>query len=155
MRSCRIGPLQLMMTDRMERDMTTITRTVSQFRSGNLGRMFADWRDQQIARFVGWVLSKRAVQQVIADQFRGETPMCRVMERAAEMAAQRSIQADDVEGLDRYIEDALNHLEIEAENVKGLDSEISNAVDQAFEDDDRVKAVVDNVCETIAERIRG
>jgi hypothetical protein len=143
-----------MMTDQWRENMTTITRTVTMIRAGKFNQMAGEWFERQLAAFIRWAISKRAVQEAIAEQFSGATPMCRVLKDAIDSAVD-GLEVPTPRDIEEAVDSALQHFEIDCENVKGLDSEIANAVDQAVEDDDRVKAIVDNVCETIAERICG
>jgi hypothetical protein len=111
--------------------------------------------DNVLASFFRWALSKRAVQLEVVRTFEGVTPMCCLLEKVVGEAVdgrQLSIDASDVEGLDRYIEGAVEEVmrdnEIHAENIKGLD----DAIEAAFEFS--AEKLVDAVISEMRDRLR-
>lgn len=99
-----------------------------------------------LASIVGWALSRREVQQVIADAFSGQTPMCKVLREAVD-DREVSVDADDIVGLSGAIDNALEHLEIDAENVNGLSKEIEAHLEELT--DDLIEQVVGNIRERL------
>lgn len=100
--------------------------------------------DLAATKFVAWLISKRAVQHVIADQFASGTPMCRVLTDAVESAVNGlDIDADDVRGLDRYIESAMEQLEISVTSVSGLDRAFEDFMENYTLDADNVEGLED------------
>lgn len=97
-----------------------------------------------------WALSYSQVQHAIADTFDGQTPMCAVMRDAVSDALhdrRHSIEADDVRGLERLIEDTVNDaLEHHVEDEHGKETTVS---------EDQVDEVRDAVIEDIVSRLRG
>jgi hypothetical protein len=82
--------------------------------------------DNAVASVFEWALAKPAVQYAIADKFSGSTAMCRVLRDAIEHGIEdHGIDADNVEGLDSYVNEALENFEVDADNVKGLEQMVN------------------------------
>ena len=75
-------------------------------------------RDRALIEMVRRALSLPAVQQAIADTFSGSTPMCFVLRQAIESGVEEhgrnNVSADDIDGLDKYIENYLEEFKKEA-----------------------------------------
>lgn len=125
-------------------------------RSGNAKRAIVGTltmkRDQALAAFVRWMLSKPAVQREVADAFDGATPMCAVLRGAihGELDGVR-VNADDVEGLDRYVNDAVEQSlsSIDCDDIKGLDRFVEEIVTSGDAADELTKAVTENIIEKL------
>src|SRR5262245_6708837 len=98
-------------------------------------RRWNDWLDKKVTAFFAWAIEKPSVQRVIANEFSGGTPMCRVMRDTIASYVdhnQPEIDANDVDGLDTAIRDAindaLNGYVVKAEDVDGLDDLVKDAI---------------------------
>lgn len=139
--------------------MTTITRTVTMLRSGvafsALRQYLIQRRDAALADLTRRVLAVPAVQREVARAFEGNTPMCRVLSDAIESQL-TSIDAENISGLEREIEqtvetvvaEAMNTLE--AENIQGLEAFVENIVEEQLKEDD----IANSVIETLIDRLR-
>lgn len=137
-----------------------MTRTITMIRSGQflapLKQRVNAIIEQKLAAFFGWALSKRAVQEEIADAIQGNTPLCHLIRGVCEdvLDRQREVDVDDITGLERYVEQAIEEagrdLEIHAENVKDLDDAIAEVINR---DEDLQEELTNAVCKTMAERL--
>lgn len=100
---------------------------------------------------VHWVISKRSVQKVIAEQFQSQTPLCHVLEMAIENY-RGEIDADDISGLDKAIEGsiemAMRDLEIEANQITDFDRAVKEVIDDHRSD------LANDTIEELIERLR-
>lgn len=85
---------------------------------------------------VAWAIAKPEVQRVIADTFRGNTPMCDVLSEAVRSA------------VDDSIEDISRNLEIDADDIKDLEKYIEDGVKNNIDD------IADEVAEAFVSRLR-
>jgi hypothetical protein len=142
--------------------MTTIARSISMVRSGNAShavRAFISRKvESVVVSTVTWLISKPAIQQAIVDQFENRsTPMCRALNAAvgAEVESQVGkidVDADDVNGLSRYFEDAMEEAlkNMPLSDIQGFDEEVERVVNGMDTTD-----VVENVVEAIADALSG
>jgi hypothetical protein len=104
--------------------------------------------------FFEWTLSKRPVQEAIADVFSENTPMCRVIDRVVNDAIDdmdREVDVDDVKGLESTIEDALENLEMNAANIQNLDRAISEIIEEAEIPAGNIQGLGDAIAEALVD----
>lgn len=134
--------LKLGSTMRVVEFNAAVTRVKSDVTKATRTRLHAT-----VAAVFRWALSIPAVQQEIADAFDGSTPMCRVMRDAINqsMDHHREIEADDVNGLGRYmeeaVEEAFRNFEVDADDVKHLDQVVQSIIE------DNTKEIAETVSE--------
>ena len=101
---------------------------------------------------VHWVISKRSVQKVIAEQFQSQTPLCHVLEMAVENYRGGEIDVENISGLDRAIEGsiemAMRDLEIEANQITDFDRAVKEVIDDHRSD------LANDTIEELIERLR-
>ena len=128
---------------------TTLAQKLNQTKS-DLSRRFDAQVENTLARFIGWAFSKRAVQRAIADKINCQTPIGRMLNDHIE-STHREIDADDIDGLDQYIEraveSALDNLEIKAEQVSDLAEAIQATMEECTPEVTRV------VCQEIIDKL--
>jgi len=142
--------------------------TMLQVRFANPWRVVRDKTDQiksriknkakikttaMLVAFFEWALDKRGVQQAIAAQLSNSTtPLCRVLNDAVQQnMTDISVNADDVEGLDRYIEDAISEADIDASCIRGFDRAINEAIENAEIEADKVSGLEGMIDEMLKE----
>lgn len=121
---------------------------------------FAVYAEKAVTAFFRWALSKYAIQQVIADTFSGSTPMCRVL-RDAINSAQITVDADDVHGLDRAIDEEVDRAlsSDHREFTQAVNSAVEEYLQEQF--DELKKQLVDpeeltdSVARELADRLLG
>lgn len=108
------------------------------------------------AAFFDWALSQRKVQAVIARRVQQHGILCAAVSDAVD-AQSFEVDADNVVGLERYIEGAvergMNDLELHAENIKDLDVEIRECISRDLRDGDFTDDLADAIGEVLAERM--
>lgn len=87
---------------------------MGRYRPSHLKMRVRKWFNRKVdamaVAFVAWLLSKPAVQNEVAMAFSSGTPMCQVLDRAIDSALEddrRSVDAEDIHGLDKVIEEAV------------------------------------------------
>ena len=109
--------------------------------------------EQLAIRFFAWAIAKPSVQRVIVEQFEARyTPMCLALSNAINNVLEgegREVDADNVSGLERYIEHALEQAEFDAKNIQGLEEAIANH----FDKNDLQEELADAVLAEIANRL--
>jgi hypothetical protein len=116
-----------------------------------------------VGRVFAWALRFPEVQGAIVEQFvMHATPMCGALGRAVSDAVENrgsTVDADNVEGLSRMIEEAVSqaldehdrHFEIDADSIKDL----GDAIEQHLNNDDVRRDFVGEVLSELADRMRG
>lgn len=123
-------------------------------------RYLNDQAGQVLAKLFKWAFSHEAVQDAIVKQISCSTPIGQMLNRhiddCIDHADRQNIDADNVHGLDRYIEDALDsafqHKVIEADDIRGLDRAIEEAVEEALKDKD--EEITEGVIGCLIERLQ-
>lgn len=112
------------------------------------------WFERQasaiVVAFFRWALDKYSVQKVIADQFSGSTPMCRVMRDSVSGYVDNiTVDVTDVDGLDRHIDDYIDGHEIHADSIEGFEK----AVEDVIKDTDIDVGNIDGLDEAIKDEV--
>jgi hypothetical protein len=131
--------------------MTTFTRTITMIRSGNFKHALREWMQFKLAAGIGWLLSMPPVQAEVARAFSGQTAMCRVLKDAINDAVD-SRDTIDEDTASHMIREALENHTIEADDVEGLDRYISDSLEEAITGeakDEITKAVVEHIVEKL------
>lgn len=131
--------------------MTTITRTITMIRSGKFRQSMREWMQFKLAAMIGWLLSMPPVQAEVARAFSGQTAMCRVLKDAISDAVD-SRDAVDEDTVSHMIRDSLENHSVDADDVEGLERFVENAIEEAIEGDSKdelVKAVVEHIVEKL------
>ena len=98
-----------------------------------------------VSAFFLWALSRREVQEKVADLLSSNSPLCRVLHDVVENSVSsarddlerdlnREIESQVESVLESQVEHALERFEPEARNINGLDRAITDAVESALED---------------------
>lgn len=105
------------------------------------GRQFKAWVnarvEEQLVLFTQWAFSKRAVQKAIAQSITCSTPIGKMLNEHIEdrMDNSTEVDADNVRGLDRYIESAMDDF---------VQHNLEDAINEHLNYDKVAEAVVEN-----------
>jgi hypothetical protein len=114
--------------------------------------------EHHLAKLLKWVFSFPNVQMAVAQEISCHTPIGSLLNRhiddCIEGADRDRVDADDVRGLDRYIEDALDSNPIDASNVRDFDQAVEKIIEDAEIDADMVKGLNEFVNEAVAKFIQ-
>jgi hypothetical protein len=121
----------------MNLNIKSVTSTFTSLPSFNLSKWIGSKVEAVVVYAVEWAFSKPSVQKAFLENIDCDSPIGRSINRQIEAYVEddrhNGVDADDVTGLDRYIENALENLEVEMDSVQGLESHVENAIDRAIE----------------------
>ena len=120
--------------------MTAIVKQLTAIRMFSISAWFSALLVRTTARVFSWALSHRAVQKAIVDRISCSTKIGNALNRHVESLIEETdrdgIEADNITGLDRYIESCVDDYwrdnSIDTGSIKNFDQEVAERVDQAI-----------------------
>lgn len=125
---------------------------------GDWWRPKREWRRAKVDELITALFTRAiripAVQEEVAYQLGGNTPLCRVLRDTIASYVdhnQPEIGAEDVVGLEKFIEDMIEDIDVEAHEVSGLEKFIEDVIEATDIDADKIDHLENAVKEVIDE----